>query len=391
MWWIVNSLYFLVFYKVNPLVIGLAVNVNNSWLHLEMPSSNWRSYGPSLILAPFSKLPFGLVIALCIFWLLGMYFYEKISRTLLSGKWLQIALWTLPFNTYLFWSMKSQQEFVLEWAFLLGAIFFFVEKRTNYFLLFISLVCFMRPGNILLAVFLVGLIKMPLLKKMVFPLFMIVWLSINSIQYGSFSPALQSGETLSFGWNRGYLITLPLADIDAAYSRNQILKDPRITPEESDLNKNKFFAENAFNFIKENPAEAVAIATSKLDSWFFSILRVPNLTNGFITGATGRTITMDTSTFTLANTAGSLVFALWRAFGMIIWFVAMFLLAMRLVAARSNLVRSDFLLLIPIIGFPVAFLTTPETRYQLAHLTVLIPITLHYLSARVNLSSLNEK
>lgn len=390
-WWVFNSLYFLCFYKINHLVIGLTANVSDSWFNLEMPSSNWRSYGPSLILAPFTKIPSGLFIALSVFWLIGMYFYEKISRYLLKGKWLHIALWTLPLNTYLFWSMKSQQEFVLEWAFLLGAIYFFIKKRTNSFLLFVILACFMRPGNILLALFLVGLFRMSVFKKAVFPLFVAFWFSINLLQYGSFSPALQSGETLSFGWNKGYLITLPLADIDAAYSRNQVLKDPRMTSDVTDVVKNKYFSENALTFIQENPAEALAIASSKVDSWFFSILRVPNLNNKFSTSSDGRSITMEATTFSLTNTAGSLIFAMWRAFGMVIWFVALFLLGVRLVTRKSSLRREDLLLLIPIIGFPAALLTTPETRYQLAHLAVLVPITLHYLSERVNLALLSEK
>jgi hypothetical protein len=391
LWWIFNSLYFLGFYKINHLTIGLTANISDSWFNLEMPSSNWRSYGPSLVLAPFTKIPGGLFIALSLFWVIGMFFYEKLSISLLKGKWLQVALWTLPFNTYLFWSMKSQQEFVLEWAFLLGVIYFFVKSRTNYFLLFLVLTCFMRPGNIILACFLVGLLKMSRIKKMIFPLFLVTWLGINFLHYGSFSPALQSGETLSFGWNKGYLITLPLADIDAAYSRNQVLKDQRITSDVTEVEINKYFTENAFTFIKENPAEVIAIATSKIDSWFFSILRVPNLNNQFSTSADGRTIIMDGTSFSLPNTAGSFVFALWRAFEMIIWFVALFLLGFHLVVQRTALRRKDFLLLIPIITFPAAFFTTPETRYQLVHLTALVPITLHYLSERVNLKLLSEK
>lgn len=389
-WWSFNLLWFIFFYQVSSFEIGLTANVSDSWLNFEMPMNNWRSYGPSLLLSPFTKLPNGLVIALFIFWFIGMYYYEKITLLLLSGRWLQIALWSLPINTYLFWSFKSQQEFVLEWAFLMGAIYYFLRKKIGYFLAFISLTCFIRPGNIALAIFLIAVLKMSLLKKLVFPGVLLVWLTVNFFNYGNFSPALQSGETLSFGWNKGYLITLPLADIDAAYSKNRVLGDPEISARTTDVERNRIFTENAVEFVKDNPAEVLAIAASKIDSWFFSILRVPNLNNQFSTSADGRRIVMESTAFSMMNTLGSLVFALWRAFSLITWFVALFLLIYRTITMRKSLLRSDLLLFIPVVGFPAALLTTPETRYQLAQLVVLVPISLHYLSKRVNLRLMNE-
>lgn len=315
---------FIIVFFINPLPNGLKTSVNTAWLHFSFPDSNWRSYGASLVLLPFGTTTVGLNIALFVFFIGGLLFYYLICAELLKAKFLAIGLWTLPFNTYLFWSYKSQQELVLEWFFLLGAIYFLLEKSFIISSFFCFLASFVRPANIVLSLFIVFIIVISIKAKVIFTSLLIIWLTVNSIVYGTFSPALQASYTMNYGWNRAYSITLPLADIDASYTKFDPLNSKVIDSTSDEKLRAQKYYDQALGFIRENPAQSVAILTSKIDSWFFTIQRVPNLKNSFSTSADGLSLKLNEPHYSFLNTCASLVFAVWRVFYLFVWIPSIF-------------------------------------------------------------------
>ena len=373
-WFTMMTLVYFYFLRVNNLPYGLSTNIRDSWYHFDFPASNWRSYGPSLFLLPFVKLPFSMLLATTFYWNVGLVSYYKLVIENLSQKWALTALWSLPFNTYLLWSMKAQQETVLEWAFVGVTLLAMSRKRIYLLSGFALCLCLIRPSNILVVLFILIIFESKLRKKILLPLLLICWLIINQIVYNSASPALQAGQTAAFGWNKAYVMTLPLTDIDVTYSDKDVLDTKNIDANNSDKSRNSIYLKDAFNSFTEDIPRSIAIITSKIDSWIFTAQRVPNLHGAFSINKDGTVLTAIDNTFTYSNSIGSLVFLLWRGFFLSLWFASLVLFALNW--RRGFQERLRLLIFIPIVGLPAAIIATPETRYQIAHMAFLLPVTL---------------
>ena len=267
-WFIAMTLVYFFFLRVNRLPYGLSTNIQESWFHFNFPSSNWRSYGPSIFLLPFIKLPFSMFLATTFYWNVGLVTYYKLVAENLNGRWNQIALWSLPFNTYLLWSMKAQQETVLEWAFIGLTLLAVSRKRIYLFSIFALCLSLIRPANILVVLFILIVFESKLRKKMLLPILIMFWLAINQIVYSSASPALQAGQTAAFGWNKAYVMTLPLTDIDVTFSENDILDTKNIDSKNTDKSRNGIYLKDAINSFTEDIPRSIAIITSKLTLGF---------------------------------------------------------------------------------------------------------------------------
>ena len=373
-WFMVMTLVYFFFLRVNRLPYGLSTNIQESWLHFNFPSSNWRSYGPSIFLLPFIKLPFSMFLATTFYWNVGLVTYYKLVAENLNGKWNQIALWSLPFNTYLLWSMKAQQETVLEWAFIGLTLLAMSRKRIYLFSIFALCLSLIRPANLLVVLFILIVFESKLRKKILLPILIMFWLAINQIVYSSASPALQAGQTAAFGWNKAYVMTLPLTDIDVTFSENDILDTKNIDSKNTDKSRNGIYLKDAINSFTEDIPRSIAIITSKIDSWIFTAQRVPNLHGAFSINKEGTVLTARDNSFTYSNSIGSLVFLLWRGFFLSLWFASLVLFTLNW--RRGFQERLRLLIFIPIVSLPAAIIATPETRYQIAHMAFLLPVVL---------------
>ena len=373
-WFMVMTLVYFFFLRVNRLPYGLSTNIQESWLHFNFPSSNWRSYGPSIFLLPFIKLPFSMFLATTFYWNVGLVTYYKLVAENLNGKWNQIALWSLPFNTYLLWSMKAQQETVLEWAFIGLTLLAMSRKRIYLLSIFALCLSLNRPANLLVVLFILIVFESKLRKKILLPILIMFWLAINQIVYSSASPALQAGQTAAFGWNKAYVMTLPLTDIDVTFSENDILDTKNIDSKNTDKSRNGIYLKDAINSFTEDIPRSIAIITSKIDSWIFTAQRVPNLHGAFSINKEGTVLTARDNSFTYSNSIGSLVFLLWRGFFLSLWFASLVLFTLNW--RRGFQERLRLLIFIPIVSLPAAIIATPETRYQIAHMAFLLPVVL---------------
>ena len=168
---------------------------------------------------------------------------------------------------------------------------------------------------------------------------------------------------------------------------------PSTNPEKviSDTNKLESIEDpktrGALVSILDNPQRFIFAEIQKLDSYFFPIQKVPNLPGQYELSPDEKSIIIGNQRLTWSLTIGHLIFAIYRAFwmllfaGTLVWFALLLL-------SRTRFSEPEKYLLIPFVaGIVPGLLYYVETRFKICAELLAVPL---HLIALQNLRQLGK-
>ena len=304
----------------------------------------------------------------------------------------------MPANSYLTWLCLTSADQVIELLTLL--LFGYSAAKSRFKLALFSgfLLCFTRPAHwfgYLVIMYLmgrqrsVGERKVRQIAQKGAALWVLIGvLSFNQLVFNSPNLSTSSSTTLFYSHQKFHYLSLPKFDMDV------FLTNGKSTSAESVLlNKNelKFIADSTVRAsllsVLENPQRFVFAEIQKLDSYFFSTQKVPNLPGQYELASDEKSILIGEERLTWSLTIGYLTFAVYRAFWMLLFAGTLVWLAL-LLHSRSRFTEPEKYLLIPFAaGVLPGLLYYVETRFKICAELLAVPL---HLIALQNLRQLGK-
>jgi hypothetical protein len=298
-----------------------------------------------------------------------------------------VALLALPANTYLTWLCLSSADQVIELLTLLAFALFTLRKKFSLSLFFGFLLCFTRPAYWIAYIFIIflfareklseeGKIKNTLRRGAAVWVLLAV-LAFNKIVFGSINLSTSSSDTIFFSHQKYHYLALPKFDMDV-FLKNGPSTDPKSVTSNSDeftrITDDKVRA--SFISIVDNPQRFIFSQMQKVDSYFFPIQKVPNLPGQYELAADEKSILIGEERLTWSITIGYVVFAIYRAFWMLLFAGTLVWLGL-LILSRIKLTRAEKYLLVPyLIGIVPGLLYYVETRFKICSELLAVPLHL---------------
>jgi hypothetical protein len=213
-------------------------------------------------------------------------------------------------------------------------------------------------------------------------------LSFNQIVFGSSNLSTSSSDTIFFSHQKYHYLSLPKFDMDVFLKNGQSTNPSRVV---DNTNKLEFIEDpktrGALVSILDNPQRFVFAEIQKLDSYFFPIQKVPNLPGQYELSADEKSIIIGDERLTWSLTIGHLVFAIYRAFWMLLLACTLTWFAL-LLFSRTRFSGPEKYLLIPFMaGVIPGLLYYVETRFKICAELLAVPL---HLIALQNLKQLGK-
>jgi hypothetical protein len=360
-------------------------NKSREILNLSAPSDNLYGPGAAILLIPFIWNSPTFFAANLFYIFIGTIFYCKICQNINTTKYRHVAYLSLLFNPYLFWLCHSSQDTVLEFALLMVSIYFIISNK--FFLFCIATLILSETRSQYWVFFLVAStikivisLKEKTKVKKVFYLpfvFLLGVMAFNQSNYGSTSITLFAGETLELGQSKYFYIAHPKFDADVMLglaSQTDTYRSTRAPENFTPAQKNKYYTDQAFLSIKENPKQAILNLMQRIDSYIFISQKVPNSPGKFILNKEGNQISIIDERLSWSLILGSLFYQLWRGLMLILLISSIAILLYEITTNKYRIKTSDIWLLLPwATTFFVIILFYMETRYKIVP-ELLLPV-----------------
>jgi hypothetical protein len=350
-------------------------------------SDNYYPPGAALALIPFLWAGPDFWPALYFYYGLSAIVYFQICKMVPSRTLRLVALLALPANTYLTWLCLSSADQVIELLTLLAFALFTLRKKFSLSLFFGFLLCFTRPAYWIAYIFIIflfareklseeGKIKNTLRRGAAVWVLLAV-LAFNKIVFGSINLSTSSSDTIFFSHQKYHYLALPKFDMDV-FLKNGPSTNPKSVTSNSDeftrITDDKVRA--SFISIVDNPQRFIFSQMQKVDSYFFPIQKVPNLPGQYELAADEKSILIGEERLTWSITIGYVVFAIYRAFWMLLFAGTLVWLGL-LILSRIKLTRAEKYLLVPyLIGIVPGLLYYVETRFKICSELLAVPLHL---------------
>ena len=380
-----------------PPLIGNWENKAWSIINLEL-SDNYYPPGAAIALIPFLWAGPEFWPAIYFYYSLSAGVYFKLCQFVTSNKLRLIALIALPANSYLTWLCLTSADQVIELLTLLLFGYNAAKSRFKLALFFGFLLCFTRPAywiGYLIIIYLMGKQRSreDRRTKQIVQKSAAVWvllgvLSFNQIVFGSSNLSTSSSDTIFFSHQKYHYLSLPKFDMDVFLKNGQSTNPGRVV---KNTNKLEFIEDpktrGALVSILDNPQRFVFAEIQKLDSYFFPIQKVPNLPGQYELSSDEKSIIIGDERLTWSLTIGHLVFAIYRAFWMLLLACTLTWLAL-LLFSRTRFSGPEKYLLIPFMaGVIPGLLYYVETRFKICAELLAVPL---HLIALQNLKQLGK-
>ena len=380
-----------------PPLIGNWENKAWSIINLEL-SDNYYPPGAAIALIPFLWAGPEFWPAIYFYYSLSAGVYFKLCQFVTSNKLRLIALIALPANSYLTWLCLTSADQVIELLTLLLFGYNAAKSRFKLTLFFGFLLCFTRPAywiGYLIIIYLMGKQRSreDRRTKQIVQKSAAVWvllgvLSFNQIVFGSSNLSTSSSDTIFFSHQKYHYLSLPKFDMDVFLKNGQSTNPGSVV---KNTNKLEFIEDpktrGALVSILDNPQRFVFAEIQKLDSYFFPIQKVPNLPGQYELSSDEKSIIIGDERLTWSLTIGHLVFAIYRAFWMLLLACTLTWLAL-LLFSRTRFSGPEKYLLIPFMaGVIPGLLYYVETRFKICAELLAVPL---HLIALQNLKQLGK-
>jgi hypothetical protein len=380
-----------------PPLIGNWENKAWSIINFDL-RDNYYPPGAAVALIPFLWTGPEYWPAIYFYYTLSAAVYFKLCQFVTSPKARLLALTALPANTYLTWLCLTSADQVIELLTLLLFGYSAAKSRFKLAIFFGFILCFTRPAywvGYLIIIYLMGKqrSKEDRKAKQLIQKGAAVWvllgvLAFNQIVFGSSNLSTSSSDTIFFSHQKYHYLSLPKFDMDVFLKNG-----PSTNPEKVVSNSNKLESiedpktRGALVSILDNPQRFVFAEIQKLDSYFFPIQKVPNLPGQYELSSDEKSIIIGDERLTWSLTIGHLIFAIYRAFwmllfaGTLVWFALLLL-------SRTRFSEPEKYLLIPFVaGIVPGLLYYVETRFKICAELLAVPL---HLIALQNLRKLGK-
>ena len=360
----------------NPQTIGKWIPAAKRILNFDAPLDNW--YGPTaaLLMAPFSFLSINKLFLITLFYfILGSVFYYKLVTVFLTDKKLNFIGLTFPFlNLYLFRLIDSSPDTVFEYFILTLLMWALIKRHYILFLVAGILLSELRSGYWLLTLVLAILIFLKnkdgkgKICLLVFPSLLTILL-INLNLYGIFAPASEGARTAYFSNNKyAYLL-------ESSYQIDHFF-DGVNGPMQVYCKTDKQCNESLIKDIKSNLPETVFSIMNKIDTYFFSVQKVPRLPGWYELDSTNSRILIGESNVNWVTALASSAYFIYKS---ILHLSLIMILGLYLFYFRKkerNLITLNWLFMPWLIGAVPAVLFFAESRVWIVSELLLVPFIL---------------
>lgn len=380
-----------------PPLIGNWENKAWSIINFDL-RDNYYPPGAAVALIPFLWTGPEYWPAIYFYYSLSAAVYFKLCQFVTSPKARFLALTALPANTYLTWLCLTSADQVIELLTLLLFGYSAAKSRFKLAIFYGFILCFTRPAywvGYLIIIYLMGKQRSKedrnakqLIQKGAAVWVLLGVLAFNQIVFGSSNLSTSSSDTIFFSHQKYHYLSLPKFDMDVFLKNG-----PSTNPEKVVSNSNKLESiedpktRGALVSILDNPQRFVFAEIQKLDSYFFPIQKVPNLPGQYELSSDEKSIIIGDERLTWSLTIGHLIFAIYRAFwmllfaGTLVWFALLLL-------SRTRFSEPEKYLLIPFVaGIVPGLLYYVETRFKICAELLAVPL---HLIALQNLRKLGK-
>jgi hypothetical protein len=357
-----------------------------SWSILKFQlNDNYYPPGAAISLIPFLWSGPNFWPAIYFYYGLSAAIYFKLCHFVPNSKARTVALLALPFNPYLTWLCLTSADQVVELTTLLLFGYSIVKKRFNASLLFGFFLCFTRPAYwvaYIVIMYLFGKERTrysskirKIVERSAGILVLSGVLAFNLIVFNSSNLSTSSGDTLFFSHQKYHYLSLPKFDMDV-FLKNGPSTDPEKVIENS--HELKFIKDvktrASLQSILENPQRFIFAEMQKLDSYFFSIQKVPNLPGQYELSKDERSILIGDERLSWSLAIGHLMFMVYRFLWLILFLTSIIWIAL-LLFAKIELMRVEKYLLIPFLsGIVPGLLFYVETRFKICAELLAVPL-----------------
>jgi hypothetical protein len=298
---------------------------NKAWSIIKFQlNDNYYPPGAAIALIPF--LWSGPIFWPAIYFYYGLSaaVYFKLCQLIPKRKARLVALLALPANSYLTWLCLTSADQVIELLTLLFFGYNAVMRRFKTTIFFGFLLCFTRPAYWVAYVIVVYLLgkersrKSRLRKKIlergaaIWVLFFVI--GFNQAVFGSSNLSTSSSDTIFFSHQKFHYLSLPKFDMDVFLKNGPSTNPQKVVEESKELEFVKDYKTRAaLNSIAENPQRFIFAEMQKIDSYFFSIQKVPNLPGQYELSADEKSILIGNERLSWSLTIGHLIFMHWLA------------------------------------------------------------------------------
>jgi hypothetical protein len=385
--WLLNDL---------PAVAGTNwMSKSKEILSLNIPSDNYYPPGSAILSIPFRNFT-DVSLMSTFFWAnVGFIFFFLITYEIKNFYWIRVTLITFLSNVYLFWNLKSSQDTVYEFAFVMISVYALIKRKFLLAVMSLFLLFQVRSGYWLLFILVVFIFlfkrKSLYLKKNIFILSfgLLIFSSLfNFVSYGTLSPSNTSGQTLYFGQNKYFYLGHPSYDIDTFLSEGGHMTPKGFSSKElwnRDLTElDNIFKQQALDDIRNNPESFIQNTLIKLDNLFFNFQKIPNLPGTYWLSEDGKKVYIEGEGLNLKYALGNLVYFLYRFISIMLLIYSVSLwLYFRKSFKTGDLYFSlwNFLPILSIL--PVCIIFYEDTRFRIVAESLLIPASA-YLLIKIN-------
>lgn len=374
----------------------------------ENPKDNFYPPGGAILLVPFLVFRPYYEIAVFFYFTASSILYFLICQKIVKKRSLfLIALSAFTLNPYLLWLVNSSQDTVFE-LFLLLSGFALVLKRNLFIsMLPLYLLCLTRPAywpSFLVLPVVYSFLTMTKQRKSTIKrryitapfIFLFLTFGINQITFSDPALAGEAGMTAHFGHNKNWYLAMPKFDSDVFLSTGGNMDTERLL-----LNSEKFtYVSNkefraALIHISENPKSLFLNTLQKLDTYFFSVQKNPQLSGEYYLASDQKSIVIGENRNSWALILGSYLYFIHRAL-LLIFVIASLTILVIVPNVRNYVVHQpQFLLFIPyLFGSIAAILFFTESRYKIVSEMLLVPFVISifdsYKSQKLETNSKNE-
>jgi len=387
---LINLLLIITVNKVSdlPVLLGNWEEKAQLIANFKNPEDNFYPPGGAILLVPFLWAKPNYEIAIYFYFTLASIIYYLICKRLITNKlFLVLALSAFTFNPYLIWLANSSQDTIFE-LFLLISGFALLLKR-SYFLSFLPLylLCLTRPAYwpfFILLPFMISLLRtkssenLKISKKiLIVPiLFLIGTFGLNQIVFKNPALASEAGLTAHFAHNQFFYLAMPKFDPDVFLSTDGNMSTDKIINGSTKFTniKNPEFRAAMINLF-ENPKSFFLNSVQKIDTYFFTVQKNPQLSGEYYLSQNGKSIIIGETRESWPLIFGSILYFMYRSFLLVFSISALTLLVVSPKIRRDLSENPVILFCLPFfLGSVAGILFYSETRFKIVSELLLVPL-----------------
>jgi hypothetical protein len=361
-------------------------------------TDNFYPPGAALALIPFLWAGPTFSIGVFFYYLLSAFTYHKLCNIIENPKLRKVALLALPANPYLSWLCLTSADQVVELLFLLLFIYFAIKDKFVYAIFLGWMLCLTRPAYWVAYIIILAFFKLKISnniwRKAILRcsglIMLIITLFGNVMIFSSPNLSTSSGLTFLYSHNKYHYLSLPKFDMD-------VFLNDQMNPGKIIGNSNKFsFVKDEYTragliSIEENPKQFMLASLQKINSYFFSVERVPNLPGQYYLSQDAKTIVIGNERLSWSIVIGNTLYLIYRSTWMLFFSITITYLLIRKIQ-RDKISNREVILFLPYLcGIVPGLLYYVETRFKICAELVLVPLMAIIFSKILNAKINNDQ